>query len=288
MARTLQPTLQGPGLGEALLGRSCPAEIEHPCLGGHILGGVQGLCRRDAHQAQLGSAQSLSRCLLCPFPGYTMRAEPCPQSSTESKSSLHRVRSFWAPSEAREWGLCVVGPGSVPSAPRGREQGHSPLSSLLPQIVKPSPLPKLLKQQKHEVHRLHALIRLDRWVPVAKEPPSLQPAPAGDMPSAPSPHGSPRAARGGRGAEPPVPRLCSVGRGTTNGLFCLAFDVGYGTSCVKLQKHQPAAGKRQRRWRWRNRGRRRWRWRRRRTGSKKWRSTLQQQHRHVLPIPCPQ
>lgn len=96
-------------------------------------------------------------------------------------------------------------PGSVPGAPRGREQGRSPLPSLLLQVHKTLPSPKLLKHAKRRILRLQALARQWWWVLVAKEPPSLQPTPAGDVPRGPIAPGLSPGSERGQGCRDPRP-----------------------------------------------------------------------------------
>ena len=100
-------------------------------------------------------------------------------------------------------GLCARGPAGQGAG--SREQGRSPLPSLLRQIRRMLPLPKLLKGVKRRTVRLRALARECWWVLVVKELPSLQPAPAGDVPRGPiAPRLSPGGERG-QGCREPRP-----------------------------------------------------------------------------------
>ena len=111
-------------------------------------------------------------------------------------------------------------PGCVPVAPRGREQGCSPLPSLHHQIQKTVHHLKMMKMQRNRSLQLQALGHQLWWVLVAKELPRSSQLLLGMRPRLSL------AGERGRGVESPVPRVHSAGQGRTNALFCLPLVLG--------------------------------------------------------------
>ena len=104
LARPVQPALRGPGLGEALLAAAALLQWSIPAWGDPS----PGWCRRDARREQPGAAQSLSRCLLCPFPGWSHRSQGSPAQHQDAEKPPAQSKELLG-AEAGAGPGCVAG-----------------------------------------------------------------------------------------------------------------------------------------------------------------------------------
>ncbi|XP_061215335.1 uncharacterized protein LOC133215340 [Neopsephotus bourkii] len=152
----------------------------------------------------------------------------------------------------KEVHLCPAGGWAQPL----RRRGHKGLPSQSPEALT---APQGAEAQEAEDPPAAGASLSELVGAAGQGAPGLPPAPAGEVPGSPVPHGSAWAARGDRGARTPVPQLRCAGPGSTNALFCLAFALGFSNSCATWRRRPPAGPN------WGCRGsQRRWTWRRRR------------------------